>query len=645
MRAKVLLPASLLVIASVAAAQSSGAKPTVVSTDPANSAVNVSRALQCFSITFSEPMNTICGAVTSGWVGAAGSGSSCQWSTDKMTMTVCRENTGSTLIAGSQVQASLNPAGMSPWIADADGNFLDAFSFSFTVEMGSAGLVQVPADPGKGFNWPYYLYTPATIKRPAILMVEPNNTGYTSDDQNVHDRAAASLINSKKPWADDLGAPYLVPTFPRPATNWKVYTQSLDRDTLLTNLPGLVRIDLQLVAMIDDARARLAAKGIDVDRKVWMVGYSASASFTGRFTALHPDRIKAASFGSGGSYPIVPVAGWKGKTLRYPVGVADLEALTGQKFNETVFRTVPIQCYMGDQDLDDALNYADGYEPEDAALIKEVFGGPPPFLRWPAAEAAYISVGSLCQFVVFPGMRHQWPAWSFLKEFFEHNRSEPFPPPLPKPLNYHLYFPHVASFDQWETEIALTNTSEGPIRGELRAFKADGGDPIETIPVDIPGSGRLETTVGKAFRNARDIAYMSMISDSGFLAGYTRFSQPGNRVSLPMVDGITDGWFNKVETDGWTGIAFLNVDSGPADVSLLAFDDHGDQVTSRTLTLAPGQKYVGMVSQLFTDVDVSMLRFFKFSSDKKLVGFTVSSSADGLMLDGLNSLEGYIRQR
>jgi hypothetical protein len=52
-----------------------------------------------------------------------------------------------------------------------------------------------------------------------------------------------------------------------------------------------------------------------------------------------------------------------------------------------------------------------------------------------------------------------------------------------------------------------------------------------------------------------------------------------------------------------------------------------------------------MVSQLFTDVDVSMLRFFKFSSDKKLVGFTVSSSADGLMLDGLNSLEGYIRQR
>jgi pimeloyl-ACP methyl ester carboxylesterase len=162
-------------------------------------------------------------------------------------------------------------------------------------------------------------------------MVEPNNTGYTSDDQSVHDRAAASLINAKKAWADDLGVPYLVPTFPRPATNWKVYTQSLDRDTLLTNLPGLVRIDLQLIAMIEDARARLAAQGIEVDRKVWMVGYSASGSFTGRFTALHPDRVKAASFGSGGSYPIVPVAQWKGKTLRYPVGIADLEALTGQE--------------------------------------------------------------------------------------------------------------------------------------------------------------------------------------------------------------------------------------------------------------------------------------------------------------------------
>ncbi len=139
MEVRALLLLLLLPVAEMAVAQSSGTKPTVVSTNPANGAVNVSRTLRCFSVTFSEPMSGQCGAVTSGWVGAAGPGWSCSWSTDKMTMTVCTENTGSTLAPGSRVQASLNPAGTSPWIADADGNFLDSFTFSFTVEISSDG--------------------------------------------------------------------------------------------------------------------------------------------------------------------------------------------------------------------------------------------------------------------------------------------------------------------------------------------------------------------------------------------------------------------------------------------------------------------------------------------------------------------------
>ena len=73
MKMRALLPALLLVAADIPAAQSLGTKPTVVSTNPADGAVDVSRALRCLSMTFSKPMNvSACGGSTSGWIGAGG---------------------------------------------------------------------------------------------------------------------------------------------------------------------------------------------------------------------------------------------------------------------------------------------------------------------------------------------------------------------------------------------------------------------------------------------------------------------------------------------------------------------------------------------------------------------------------------------
>lgn len=509
-----------------------------------------------------------------------------------------------------------------------------------TPEAGFAQVSKIPANPQQGFQWPYYLYVPTRIKTPTVLLVEPNNTGTTSDDPAVHDAAASILINVYRLWADDLGSPFLVPTFPRPDTNWQVYTQALDRDTLATTLPGLARIDLQLIAMIDDARARLASQGLNTGAKVWMIGYSASGSFTNRFALLHPDRIQAASAGSGGSYAIAPVSTWKGKTLRYPVGVADLQQLVGKPFDVATFSKVPIQIYIGDQDLDDAVAYGDGYDAEDAALINEVFGGPN-FLRYPASEAAYNSVGSYCQFVILPGAAHVWPEWSFIRDFLERNRSEPFPPPLPKPRLYKLYFPHVASFGQWETEVALTNTAEVPVHGDLQAFKDDGSLLSQSVPVTLPALARKQVVVGNSFQNPQDIAYLAFVSDSGFVAGYTRFSQPGNRASLAAGTGTKQGWFTKMEKGGWTGIAFVNTETTDATLVLTACDENGGQVATKTLPLSPGRKFVGMVDQLFSG-DLKNAKYFKFKSDRNVLGFTVSGSADGLMLDGLHCLDNYI---
>jgi hypothetical protein len=621
-------------------------KSVVVSTNPANGATGVSPLLSSFSITFSKPMDTTrCGASTRSWpIAPAGqTQGTCTWSADRLTMTLTRYNPETPLSPGLKIEAYLVDPEWKPqesYLLDAQGNHIDPYYYSFTILQHVTGILKIPADSSKGFEWPYYLYIPAFVKAPTVLLVEPNNTGTTSDDPAVHDAAASSLINSHKYRADDLGSPFLMPTFPRPYTNWKVYTQALDRDALTTSLPGLSRIDLQLIAMIDDARARLAAMGISAGLKAWMVGYSASGSFVNRFTILHPDRVQAMSAGSGGEYAIAPVSVWKGRTLRYPVGVADLQQLVGQPFDKVAFSKVPVQIYIGDQQADDAVNYTDGYDPEDAALIKEVFGGPT-FRRYPSSEAAYDSIGSACQFVIFPGVGHVWPDWSFIREFLERNRTEPFPAPLPKPMLYKLWFPHVASFGPWETEIAVTNTSEVTVQGQWQAFRSDGSPLGNDIPLVLPPLGRKQIVVGSSFQNPHEIAYLALVSDSGFLAGYTRFSQPGNRVSLAAGTGVKRGWFPKMEKDGYTGIAFVNTETSDATVDLTASDEDGVPVATKTLPLRPGEKFVGMVDQLFS-TDLTNAKYFKFKSSRNVLGFTVSGSSDGQMLDGLHCLDNYI---
>jgi hypothetical protein len=123
-----------------------------------------------------------------------------------------------------------------------------------------------------------------------------------------------------------------------------MYTYALDRKAIQSTTSGLVRIDLQLLKRIEDARSRLAAMGINIYAKVFMEGLSASGSFVSRFVMLHPEVIKAASVGSPGWGPAVPVGGFDGQTLPNPEGISDLQALVGQPFNETTLSKLPQQA-------------------------------------------------------------------------------------------------------------------------------------------------------------------------------------------------------------------------------------------------------------------------------------------------------------
>ena len=273
------------------------------------------------------------------------------------------------------------------------------------VDDASGRLVKIEPNPAKGFYWAYYLYVPSSITGRAngnlYLLVQPNNTGYPSDNQSVHDEAAKNLMFGRRHFAEDLKVPLLVPTFPRlivwGPSPYEIYTHALDRNTLLTEIDNLKRIDLQLIAMIDDVTEKFSLAGITVENKVLMMGFSAAGAFVNRFTLLHPERVRAAAIGHSGGWPISPLGEWNGVKLEYPIGVWDVKELVGKEFNIISVKSIPLYFYMGDQDTNDMWG--------PGSLVSELFGDTQ-VKRWPIAENMYKSVGCASRFVLYPGVGH-----------------------------------------------------------------------------------------------------------------------------------------------------------------------------------------------------------------------------------------------
>ncbi|MEM9667165.1 MAG: hypothetical protein AAF970_19735 [Bacteroidota bacterium] len=267
------------------------------------------------------------------------------------------------------------------------------------------------ATPERGYHADFYLYVPPAVRKaalggdPVVVLVQPNNSGTNSDDPEVHRKDAWWMGFGRHGLADDLGVALLVPAFLRPAKDWHIYTHALDRDVMTTDRTDLARLDLQLLAMVDYARASLAAEGLQTDEQFLLQGYSASGMFANRFAALHPARVMAVAAGSPGGWPIAPIASHQGEILPYPAGVADLEALTGQPFDSTTYQTVPQLIVMGSLDGNDALDFNDGWERDEASRIDSLFGTDP-LARWTDAESAYRAAGANAEFLLVDGVGH-----------------------------------------------------------------------------------------------------------------------------------------------------------------------------------------------------------------------------------------------
>ena len=240
-------------------------------------------------------------------------------------------------------------------------------------------LLIIKKNPEKGFHNDYILFIPkgTPLNQKTYLLVEPNNTGKISDSMDIHKQYAidlASVSSVGNNIATELKIPLLVPIFPRPESQPLMYTHALDRDVMLEKSPQLKRLDLQLLEMITDAKRILMAMNILVAPKFFMNGFSASATFTNRFSFIHSEKIKAIAIGGFNGELIFPQTEKNGIKLNYPIGINDFQKLFSKKFNIDVYQSIPQFIYMGKLDDNDAVQFDDAYDDKERKIINDNIG-------------------------------------------------------------------------------------------------------------------------------------------------------------------------------------------------------------------------------------------------------------------------------
>jgi hypothetical protein len=276
-------------------------------------------------------------------------------------------------------------------------------------------VVYVNPEENKGFYFPYFLFIPENSSQsgPVHVVVEPNNSGFVDDDLQKHiekaERTATLDSYMGNYVARAFNYPLVVPVFPRTKSDWKTYTHSLDRDVMMQKDNPLERIDLQLLAMVKDARQKLELRDIRTEQEILLTGFSASGTFANRFTLLHPDQVLAVAAGGLNGLLMLPLDSLGSELLKYPVGIGDIKALTNEEFKENSFIKTPQFYFMGALDDNDAIPYDDAFDQEEREQIYRLLGREMMPKRWEKCKELYNDLNVNATIKVYEETGHEHP--------------------------------------------------------------------------------------------------------------------------------------------------------------------------------------------------------------------------------------------
>lgn len=326
--------------------------------------------------------------------------------------------------------------------------------------------VEVPANPSKGFHFPYFLSIPVAMGRNEdgnagpigsiiptdeilsteysnYLIVEPNNTGSLSHSNYAEQvlEGAVYAGNFADRIAIDLGMPHLMPAFPRPSgKDARYYTHLLDDESLFMTqeesddigIGNLTRLDEQLEAMIEDAKEQFKANDITLEEKVVLAGYSASSKFVNRYSMLNPEDVEIVIGGTIQTAPMVPYEEFNNNELNYPLGINDYKERFGKSFSHDDYKQIKQFWFVGGDDKNDVVRYYDSFSKDEASIIYANYGKDLT-ARWDNIENLYNEYGSKVIMHTYKNIKHETNAITErdCRNFIINNLGKDFIPIVP----------------------------------------------------------------------------------------------------------------------------------------------------------------------------------------------------------------------
>ena len=202
-----------------------------------------------------------------------------------------------------------------------------------------------------------------------------------------------------------------------------------------------------------------------------------------------------------------------------------------------------------------------------------------------------------------------------------------------------IYYPHVADMKSWWTGIVAYNPSITNAQLTITPYSKS-GEILTRSSLIIGGKDKYVGVVRSL--NLPDQTAWFKINATQPLVGFELFSTLDNTRLAAYSEmngaGSKQGVFPRIETDGWTGIAFVNAEGGQASVTLTAYTNGGAPLAASTITVGGLAKVVSLADQIFAPQNISLAGYIAFTSDRNVVGFQLTGSSDGTMLDGLPAL-------
>ncbi|MEA3348793.1 MAG: C25 family cysteine peptidase, partial [Pseudomonadota bacterium] len=200
--------------------------------------------------------------------------------------------------------------------------------------------------------------------------------------------------------------------------------------------------------------------------------------------------------------------------------------------------------------------------------------------------------------------------------------STPFFMGDPELLVEKLFFQHVVSDGDWQTEIGIINSSPNQnLVGLMKAYDNSGVQVSESISVGLDPHARREFMVGESFIDADKIGYLVFESDSTTTVGYMKFFIDGQyRVAIPAQVNSNQGdlFLSHIasSSEWWTGVSLVNTTTAGKNLTL-EFDDG----TRKSLNLAAGEHKIFTVKSLFAESARPDLNSAVIRGGSGIVGF------------------------